>query len=257
MRDVQQKVGARDEGLSFTQKGTVREKEATRTRTGKTRGVIYEKGIDQHCAFVCWVRCGCGAAGNGESSQPPFPVTLEKQLAERASNYTEVTLDRKMLDFASRFMNDKDDAEGKRIVEKLNGVYVRSYESTSRGNTRRRIRWVRRQFDTAEWSTLVKTRSKDASDDADIYMKLVNGEVQGMFILSSEPKELDFVFISGPIRPEDLQDLSGNFGIPKDSYKLALKAKDKDKDTEKDKAQKKADEKAQKGDGKTQKEAQQ
>lgn len=27
LRDVQQKVGARDEGLSFTQKGTVREKE--------------------------------------------------------------------------------------------------------------------------------------------------------------------------------------------------------------------------------------
>ena len=32
---------------------------------------------------------------------PPFPVTLEKQLAERASNYTDVTLDRRMLDFAS------------------------------------------------------------------------------------------------------------------------------------------------------------
>ena len=89
-----------------------------------------------------------------------------------------------------------------------------------------------------------------ASDDADIYMKVVNGEVQGMFILSSEPKELDFVFISGPIRPEDLQDLSGNFGIPKDSYKLALKG-DKEKT---DKAQKKADEKAQKADAKTQKE---
>ena len=57
---------------------------------------------------------------------PPFPVTLEKQLAERASNYTEVTLDRRMLDFASKFMNKEDDAEGKRIIEKLNGIYVRT-----------------------------------------------------------------------------------------------------------------------------------
>jgi hypothetical protein len=178
-------------------------------------------------------------------------VTLEKQLAERASNYTEVTLDRKMLDFASHFMNDKDDAEGKRIVSKLNGVYVRSYEFEKPGQyTPADLEAVRKQFDTPEWSTLVKTRSKDATDDADIYMKVVNGEVQGMFILSSEPKELDFVFISGPIRPEDLQDLSGNFGIPKDSYKLALKG-DKEKT---DKAQKKADEKAQKADAKTQKE---
>ena len=208
-----------------------------------------KRGFIRIALLVGTLVAGAGLPVAAQSAEPPFPVTLEKQLAERASNYTEVTLDRKMLDFASHFMNDKDDAEGKRIVAKLNGVYVRSYEFDKPGQyTAADLDAVRRQFDTAEWSRLVKTRSKDASDDADIYMKVVNGEVQGMFILSSEAKELDFVFISGPIRPEDLQDLSGNFGIPKDSYKLAMKAKDKDseKDKDKDKAQKKADEKAQK-----------
>ena len=185
------------------------------------------------------------------AAQAPFPATLEKQLAERASNYTEVSLDRKMLDFASRFMNDKDDAEGKRIVEKLNGVYVRSYEFDKPGQyTTADLEAVRRQFDTAEWSQLVKSRSKNASDDADIYMKLVNGEVQGMFILNAESKELDFVYISGPIRPEDLKDLSGNFGIPSGSYELSVKEKTKDK------AEKKATEKAQKSEDKAQKEDQ-
>ena len=169
-----------------------------------------------------------GRAQTAQSAQSPFPVTIEKQLAERAANYTEVSLDRRMLDFASRFMNDKDDAEGKRIVEKLNGVYVRSYEFDKPGQyTEADVESVRRQFDTPEWTSLVKTRSRDGSDDADIYMKLVNGEVQGMFILSAEPKELTFVYISGPIRPEDLKDLSGNFGIPADSYGLTVKKKDK------------------------------
>ena len=70
----------------------------------------------------------------------------------------------------------------------------------------------------------------------------------GQAILDAEPKELDFVYISGPIRPEDLKDLSGNFGIPAGSYDLTVK--------EKNKAQKKADEKAQKSDSKTQKEEQ-
>jgi hypothetical protein len=93
----------------------------------------------------------------------------------------------------------------------------------------------------------VKTRSKDATDDADIYMKLVNGEVQGMFILNAEAKELNFVFISGPIHPEDLQDIGGNFGIPAGSYKMAMKS---------EKAQKKADEKAQKPEDKAQKDGQ-
>ena len=172
----------------------------------------------------------------------PFPVTLGKELAARASNYTEVSLDRRMLDFASRFMNNSDDAEGKRIIEKLNGVYVRTYEFDKPGQyTPDDLESIRRQFETPEWTTLVKERSKGATDDADIYMKLVNSEVQGMFILSAEPRELDFVYISGPIRPEDLKDLSGNFGIPSDAYKLSDKVHDK--------AQKEGTKKAQKHGG--------
>lgn len=191
--------------------------------------------------WVAAVIAGMGLPAVAQSTQPPFPVTLQKQLAERAANYTEVSLDRKMLAFASRFMNDKDDAEGKRIVEKLNGVYVRSYEFDKTGQyTAADLDAIRRQFDTPEWTTLVKTRSREGSDDADIYMKLVNDEVQGMFILDAESKELNFVYIAGPIRPEDLKDLSGNFGIPAGTYDLSVKEK------EKDKAGKKATEKGQK-----------
>ncbi|HEY1502161.1 MAG TPA: DUF4252 domain-containing protein [Acidobacteriaceae bacterium] len=199
--------------------------------------------------IVVMVASVVGGMALPAAAQAPFPVTLEKQLSERASNYTEVSLDRKMLDFASRFMNDKDDAEGKRIVEKLNGVYVRSYEFDKPGQyTAADLESVRRQFDTPEWSSLVKTRSKNGSDDADIYMKLVNGEVQGMFILDAESKELNFVYISGPIRPEDLKDLSGNFGIPSGSYEMSLKSKDK--------VEKRSAEKTQKSEDKAQKEDQ-
>jgi hypothetical protein len=148
------------------------------------------------------------------SDSPPFPVTIEKQLATRASNYTEVTLDRRMLDFASRFMDKEDDAEGKRIVAKLNGIYVRTYEFDKPGQyTPDDLAAIRRQFQTAEWNPIVKQRSRDGSDDSDIYLKIVSGEIQGMFILNSEPKELNFVFISGPIRPEDLDEIDGNFGV--------------------------------------------
>lgn len=178
-----------------------------------------------------------GLPAGAQSSQNPFPVTLEKHLADRAKDYTEVSLDKKMLAFASHFMNEKDgdQADAKRIIEKLNGVYVRSYEFDAPGQyTAADLDAVRKQFDTPEWTQMVKTRSRDASDDTDIYMKLVNNEVQGMFVLDAESRELDFVYISGPINPDDLRDLSGNFGIPSGTYE---KMKDK--------------EKAQKGEGKT------
>jgi hypothetical protein len=156
-----------------------------------------------------------GTAALAQTSSPPFPVTLEKQLAARASDYTEVTLNRKMLDFASHFMNDKNDAEGKRIISKLNGVYVRTYEFDKPGQyTAADLDSIRSQFQTGDWTSLVKDRSKNGDDDSDIYIKLAGSEAQGIFILNAEPKELNFIYISGPIRPEDLSDLSGNFGIP-------------------------------------------
>lgn len=155
------------------------------------------------------------ASGTALQAQSPFPVTLEKQLVARASDYTEVTLDRKMLEFASRFMNHQNDAEGKRIIAKLNGVYVRTYEFDKPGQySPADLNGIRRQFQGSDWSPMVKERTRKGTDDSDIYMKLVNGQVEGMFILSAEPKELNFVYIDGPIRPEDLSDLSGNFGIP-------------------------------------------
>jgi hypothetical protein len=164
-----------------------------------------------------------------QSAPSPFPVTIEKELAARASDYTEVTLDRRMLDFASRFMDNEDDAEGKRIVARLNGIYVRTYEFDKPGQyTPDDLAAIRRQFQTPDWSPIVKERTKNATDDSDIYMKLVNGEVQGMFILNAEPRELDFVFIDGPIRPEDLAEISGNFGIPTaDGKHAGEKSKDK------------------------------
>jgi Domain of unknown function (DUF4252) len=143
----------------------------------------------------------------------PFPDSLAKQLAARSSNYTEVTLDRKMLDFASNFMNDQSDAEGKRIIAKLKGIYVRSYEFDKPGQySQADLAAIRRVFAGPDWSPIVKSRGKDETDD--IYMKIVNGQMMGMIVLDAEPKELDFVYIDGPIRPQDLSAISGHFGIP-------------------------------------------
>jgi len=156
-----------------------------------------------------------GIGALAQAAPPPFPVTLDKQLAARASDYTEVSLDRKMLAFASHFMNSEGDAEGKHIISKLNGVYVRSYEFSKPGQyTSADLETIRRQFLNPEWTPIVKERSKDGHEDSDIYMKMVNDQAEGMFILDAEPKELDFVYISGPISPDDLSGLSGKFGIP-------------------------------------------
>ena len=164
---------------------------------------------------------GCGLLltlpAVAQDVQPNFPVALDKKLAARASDVNEVTMNKTMLKFASQFLDskDKDDAQAQRLIQNLNAIYVRSYEFSQPGQyTPEDLKTIRQQFLGPDWNPMVKVRSKKGEGDTDVYVKMVGNEVKGMFVLDAEPKELDMVYISGSIRPEDLKELSGNFGVP-------------------------------------------
>jgi hypothetical protein len=80
---------------------------------------------------------------------------------------------------------------------------------------------------------MVHERTKGEAEGTDVYVKLVNGQMQGLYVLDAEPKELSLVLILGPIDIDKVAEMSGNFGIPKDAGKRIKKA-------EKDKADKEA-----------------
>ena len=167
------------------------------------------------------VLLGCGLLltlpAVAQDVQPNFPIELDKKLAARASDVNEVTMNKTMLTFASQFLDskDKDDAQARRLIQNLNAIYVRSYEFSQPGQyTPEDLKIIRQQFLGPDWNPMVKVRSKKGEGDTDVYVKMVGNEVKGMFVLDAEPKELDMVYISGSIRPEDLKQLSGNFGIP-------------------------------------------
>lgn len=179
------------------------------------------------------------AAGARAQDQLPTPSPVEKTLADRATHVTEVTLDKSMLAFAAKFIDkDKDDdhdAEAvKDMVKNLKGVYVRDYEfDKDNSYTAEELAALRKYFEGAEWSPMVHERTKGATEGTDVYVKLVGGQVQGLYVLDAEPKELALVLILGPIDIDKVSELSGNFGIPKDAGKRIKKA-------EKDKAEKEA-----------------
>lgn len=146
----------------------------------------------------------------------PLPPALEKELAARASDVTEVTLSKSMLEFAAKFMNgkDKDDAQVRQLIQGLDGIYVRSYEFDKDGQySLDEIERLRHAFETPEWSPLVRERERKSGESTDVLVKLVNGESRGFFILSAEPRELTIVLILGPIRMEDLGKLRGISGL--------------------------------------------
>jgi hypothetical protein len=151
-----------------------------------------------------------------QNSPLPLPPPVEKELASRASNVTEVTLGKNMLAFAAKFMNgkDKDEAGVRQLIEGLEGIYVREYTFDKEGEySMEEIDNLRKYFETSEWSPLVREREKKNSESTDVMVKLVNGESHGMFILTAEPKELTIVLILGPIRMDQLGELKGIGGL--------------------------------------------
>jgi Domain of unknown function (DUF4252) len=169
----------------------------------------------KHAAFILLFL----ALGSRAFSQAPFPVDTTK-LAERADESTTISLDKTMLQFAGKFLSSsEEDREAQRIIAKLDGIYVRTYEfKSSNSYSASDLDAFRRPFSGPEWSRIVAVHGKE-SDDTDIYVHMVDGRVAGMFILAAEPGELTFVHIVGAIAPDDLEQLSGNFGIPKNHVK--------------------------------------
>lgn len=156
------------------------------------------------------------AALYAQDSQLPPPSPIEKDLAAKASDVTEVTLGKNMLGFASKFMDGKkqDDAAVKQLVQGLDGIYVRSYEFEKEGAyTMEQVDALRKYFGTSEWTPMVKVRERKGQETTDVMMKMVNGEPRGLFVLAAEPKELTIVLILGPIHMEDLGKLRGLSGL--------------------------------------------
>jgi hypothetical protein len=174
-----------------------------------------------------------------QTDELPAPSPVEKELAARASDVTEVTLGKNMLVFAAKILNskDEDDAQVRKLIEGLQGIYVREYEFDKEGEySAEQVDQLRKYFETNEWSSLVKSRERKSGESTDVMVKLVNGESHGLFILSAEPKELAIVLILGPIRMEDLAKLRGvgGLGVLGDVMH-DVDGKEKDKDKAKDK----------------------
>jgi hypothetical protein len=117
------------------------------------------------------------ALGIAQTAELPAPSPVEKDLAAKASDVTEVTLGKNMLAFAAKVMNGKDEDEAgvRKLIQGLDGIYVRSYEFDKDGQySNEQVDQLRKYFETSEWSSLVKERERKSGESTDVMVKLVN-----------------------------------------------------------------------------------
>ena len=159
-----------------------------------------------------------------------MPANLDK-LAAKASEVVDVTLDGPLLQLAGRFLSDKDPDEVnvKKLIGGLKGVYVKSFEFENANQySESDVADLRTQLKSPGWARIVGARSKKNGENSEVYLKTENGQITGLAVIVTEPKQLTVVNIVGYIRPEDLRDLGGHLGIPKIDAGPAKKDKKED-----------------------------
>lgn len=135
-------------------------------------------------------------------------------LAERASEVVDVTLDGPLLKIASKFLssNDVNERAARDIVQKLQGIYVKSYTFDKEGQYDMAV-VDRLRSQVSTWKRIVMVREK-SGETSDVYVDLRGEDVLGLAIISAEPRELTIVNIVGPIDLDKLSKIEGQFGIP-------------------------------------------
>jgi hypothetical protein len=154
-----------------------------------------------------------------------FPLSAEAQgtrinldfpdVAAKASETVDITLDGAMLHLAGRFLSstDSDERAAREMINGLSGIYVRSYEFDHEGEYDKSLAdRIRTQLGPS-WKKIVKVTSR-TKEDVDIYADMHGDAITGLLIISAEPKVFTVVNIIGPVDLEKLAGLEGQFGIP-------------------------------------------
>lgn len=150
------------------------------------------------------------ASAQGTRLNLDFP-----DMAAKASETTDVTLDGPLLRLAGKFLSstNSDERAAKEMISNLTGIYVRSYEFDHEGEyDKAQAERIRTQLGPS-WKKIVKVSSR-TKEDVDIYVDMRGDAVAGLLIISAEPKEFTVVNIVGPVDIEKLAGLEGQFGIP-------------------------------------------
>lgn len=156
-------------------------------------------------------------------AQQGFDFKLLDKLGANAKESTNIALEGDTLKMATSFLGDDSSP-----LRKLTAVHVRSFEYAKAGQYNEAdLEPVRAYLKTLQWNKIVDV--KETEETSEIYLQpLRNNQLGGLAIVSSEPKEVTVVFISGQIDLSDIPKLGGKLGIPDVVYEHGGKKKSDD-----------------------------
>jgi len=150
------------------------------------------------------------------AQDPRIQLTHLDHLATRASETVDLNFDERLILAAAKIFNDKDEDEAqiKKLITGLKGVYVKSFEFENDNEySSADVDSIRSQLREPSWTRLVNVKSKK-DGNVEVYISLTGSQVNGLTVISAEARELTIVNIVGPVDLEKLAKLEGTLGIP-------------------------------------------
>ncbi|HEX9140276.1 MAG TPA: DUF4252 domain-containing protein [Steroidobacteraceae bacterium] len=139
-------------------------------------------------------------------------------LAAKASDHTDVSLNGDLLGLAGHFIDGQqpDAAKARSIIAGLKDIEIHSYTFTAdNAYSSSDVDLLRHQLQSPEWKRLVQTHSAKEREDVDIFMSTDGQRVNGLAIISAEPRELTIINLVGTMDLKEVAKLGGQMGIPK------------------------------------------
>ncbi len=156
------------------------------------------------------------AATTAMAQDARIQTTSLDTLAVKASQVVDVNLDERLMQFAAKFLDNKDvdEAAVKKMVNGLKGIHVKVLEFDAEGQySTADVEALRAQVRSPLWSRIVGVTSKRETN-VEVYLLMKGPEVGGLAVIAFGPKELMVVNIVGPVDLDKLSKLEGSFGIP-------------------------------------------
>jgi predicted transcriptional regulator len=138
-------------------------------------------------------------------------------LANRASDTVDVKLDEHLMQTTAKFFSgkDPDDAEIRDVIKNIKGIYVKSFSFEKENEySQPEIESVMSQLRGGGWNKIIGVTSKKDGENVEVYLMTLGDQINGLAVVSVEPKEFTIVNIVGPIDLQKLTQLEGSFGVP-------------------------------------------
>jgi len=173
---------------------------------------LFQKSLKTIALAGLLVSC---VAATARAQNPRIETNQLDALAAKASQTVDVNIDERLIQLTIRFIGKgPDEQKLKEIINGLKGIYVKSFEFEKEGEYAvADLESVRSQLRNAAWNKIVNIQSKKEGS-VEVYLMSNAGQISGLAVLASDPKEITVVNIIGNVDLDKLSELEGQFGIP-------------------------------------------